>query len=207
MLARHLKAFFNALLTPLARGLLRVGVGPDVITWIGALGVSAAAFAFYPRGELFVGTLVITAFVFSDTLDGTMARLAGRSSRWGAFLDSTLDRVADGSVFGSLVLWFAMGGDEPVLAVLALVCLVGGMVVSYARARAEGLGMTCNVGIAERSERLVVVLLATGLSGLGVPYIQAVGLWLLAVATVVTVGQRMLEVRRQVTVDGPPAAA
>jgi CDP-diacylglycerol---glycerol-3-phosphate 3-phosphatidyltransferase len=206
MLARHLKAFFNALFTPLARGLLRIGVGPDVITWIGAIGVSAAAFGFYPRGELFLGSLVITIFVFSDTLDGTMARLSGRPSRWGALLDSTLDRIADGSVFGALVLWFARGGDEPVLAVLALVCLIGGMVVSYVRARAEGLGLTCNVGIAERSERLVVILLATGLSGLGVPYIQAVGLWLLAVATVVTIGQRMLEVRRQVALDGPATA-
>ena len=199
MLARYAKAFFNRLFTPLARGLLALGVSPDVITWIGTLGVSAGAFAFYPRGEFLVGTLVITAFVFSDTLDGTMARLAGRSSNWGAFLDSTLDRVADASVFGALLLWFAGRGHDPWLAGVTLVCLIGGTVVSYAKARAEGLGMTANVGIAERSERLVTVLVTTGLSGLfGVHWILAVGLWVLAVATVITVAQRMIAVRRQV---------
>ena len=202
MLARYAKAFFNRLLTPLARGLLALGISPDVITWLGTIGVSAGAFAFYPRGEFPVGTLVITAFVFSDTLDGTMARLSGRSSPWGAFLDSTLDRVADASVFGALLLWFAGRGDEPLLAAVTLVCLIGGAVVSYAKARAEGLGLTANVGIAERSERLVLVLVTTGLSGLfHAPWLQAAGLWVLAVATVITVGQRMLEVRRQVVAD------
>ena len=202
MLARYAKAFFNRLFTPLARALLAVGVSPDVITWLGTGGVTAGAFAFYPRGKFLVGTLVITAFVFSDTLDGTMARLAGRSSHWGAFLDSTLDRVADASVFGALLLWFAGPGHEPWLAAVTLVCLIGGAVVSYAKARAEGLGLTANVGIAERSERLVAVLATTGLSGLfGVRWIQAVGLWVLAVATLVTVGQRMLEVRRQVKAE------
>jgi CDP-diacylglycerol--glycerol-3-phosphate 3-phosphatidyltransferase len=205
MLARHLKALVNRLFTPLARGLLALGVSPDVITWIGAVGVSVAAFVFYPQGRFLAGTLVIVAFVFSDTLDGTMARLSGRSSSWGAFLDSTLDRVADASVFGGLVLWFAADGDQPVLAAVTMACLIGGFVVSYARARAEGLGMTANVGIAERSERLVVVLVVTGLDGFGVPYVQAVGLWLLAVATVVTVGQRMLAVHRQ-ALEGPAAA-
>ncbi len=210
MLARYAKAFFNRLFTPLARGLLRLGISPDVITWIGTIGVSAGAFAFFPRGEFFVGTLVVTAFVFSDTLDGTMARLAGRSSSWGAFLDSTLDRVADASVFAALLLWFAGPGDNLTLAVVTLVCLIGGMVVSYAKARAEGLGMTANVGIAERSERLVLALVTTGLAGLfGEEWIQAVGLWVLAVATVITVLQRMIEVHRQVAraVAAPSAAA
>lgn len=202
MLARYAKAFFNRLLTPLARGLLALRISPDVITWLGTIGVSAGAFAFYPRGEFLVGTLVITAFVFSDTLDGTMARLSGRSSPWGAFLDSTLDRVADASVFGALLLWFAGRGDEPLLAAITLVCLIGGSVVSYAKARAEGLGLTANVGIAERSERLVLVLAATGFSGLfHAPWILTVGLLVLALATVITVGQRMLEVRRQVVAD------
>jgi CDP-diacylglycerol---glycerol-3-phosphate 3-phosphatidyltransferase len=158
--------------------------------------VCAGALAFYPRGQFFVGTVIATVFVFSDMLDGTMARLSGRSSPWGAFLDSTLDRIADAAVFGGLVLWFAREG-QPLEAGLALFCLVVGVLTSYAKARAEGLGMTADVGVAERSERLIVVFVATGLAGLGVPYILPAGLWLLAVAGVITVAQRMIVVRRQ----------
>jgi CDP-diacylglycerol---glycerol-3-phosphate 3-phosphatidyltransferase len=199
MLSRYAKAFFTRLLTPPARLLLALGVGPDVVTWLGTAGVVAGAFAFYPRGQLLAGTLVICAFVFSDTLDGTMARLSGRSSDWGAFLDSTLDRVGDAAIFTALLWWFVGGGHEPWLAAATAVCLIGGMVVSYAKARAEGLGLTCNVGIAERSERLVAVLAATGLTGIfHLSWIQAVGLVALAVATLVTVGQRMVHVHRQV---------
>jgi len=198
MLARYAKAFFNRLLTPIARGLLAVGVGPDVITWLGTIGVVVASFTLFARGHLLAGSLVVAALAFADTLDGTMARLSGRSSTWGAFLDSTLDRVADASLFAALALWFAGGGNDQVLLVVSLVCLMGGGVVSYAKARAEGLGLTCNVGIAERSERLVLALASAGFAGLlNRPAILAVGLWVLAVATVFTVGQRMLEVHRQ----------
>jgi CDP-diacylglycerol---glycerol-3-phosphate 3-phosphatidyltransferase len=184
-------------LTPLARLLTRAGVSPDVVTVTGTLGVSAGALVFYSRGEFFVGTLVITAFVFSDLVDGTMARLSGRASAWGAFLDSTLDRVGDAAIFGALVLWFSGTGDDPVRAGLSLYCLVTGAVVPYAKARAEGLGLRADVGLAERSDRLVVILVATALDGLGVPYVQVVALVLLAVATTVTVLQRMVTVRRQ----------
>ena len=197
MLNRYARALFTKVFTPLARALLRAGVSPDVVTLLGTVGVTVGALAFYPRGQFFVGTLVVTAFVFSDLVDGTMARLSEQSSRWGAFLDSTLDRVADAAVFGGILLWYAGDGDDLLMAALTLWCLVSGAVVSYVKARAEGLGMTADVGIAERAERLVVVLLTTGLSGLGVPYAQAAGLWLLAVAAAVTVVQRMTEVRRQ----------
>ena len=141
---------------------------------------------------------MIAVFVFSDTIDGVMARLSGRSSRWGAYLDSTLDRVGDSAIFGGLVLYYASAGHSAVMASLALACLILGSVVSYAKARAEGLGMTANVGIAERADRLVAVLLATGLVGLGLPeVVLTVVLGLLAVASLVTVLQRMLTVRRQ----------
>lgn len=198
MLNRYARAFFTRLMTPLASALVRAGISPDVVTLVGTLGVAAGALIFYPRGQLLVGTLVITAFVFSDTLDGVMARLLERSSTWGAFLDSTLDRVGDAAIFGGLVLWYFGAGDHAVTAVLALTCLVTGALVSYARARAEGLGMTANIGIAERADRLVAVLLATGLVGLGAPgLLLTVVLALLAVASGVTVVQRVLEVRRQ----------
>ena len=198
MLNRFARAFITKLLTPLATLFLRLGIRPDVVTVVGTLGVCVGALGFYPRHEFFWGTIIISAFALSDTLDGIMARLSGRSSKWGAYLDSTLDRVADSAIFGGLVLWYAGDGESPYLAALALACLILGSVVSYAKARAEGLGMTANVGIAERAERVVTVLLATGLVGLGAPEVLlAVVLALLAVASLVTVGQRMLEVRRQ----------
>src|SRR4051812_12085490 len=197
MLNLHIRPALNRLLTPLAGGLARVGVTPDVVTVIGTLGVATGAAAFYPRGSLFGGTVFITCFVFSDLIDGAIARARGTTGPWGAFLDSTLDRVGDGAIFGALIWWYAAGGDEPILAGLAFFCLVGGTVISYAKARAEGLGMTCNVGLAERSERLLAILFTTGLSGLGVPFIAAIGLWTLGIATAITVVQRFREVRRQ----------
>jgi CDP-diacylglycerol--glycerol-3-phosphate 3-phosphatidyltransferase len=202
MLNRFARALFTRILTPVARALVALGISPDVVTLVGTLGVVVGALAFYPRGELFWGTIVITAFVFSDTLDGIMARLTNRASAWGAFLDSTLDRVGDAAVFGGLVLYFAGVGRDAVMAGLALACLVLGQVVSYARARAEGLGMTADVGIAERADRLVTVLVTTGLvglPGLHLPLVVLkVVLTLLAVASLITVVQRMLTVRRQV---------
>lgn len=207
MLNKYARPFFTKLFTPLASLLLRLGISPDVVTVVGTLGVSLGALIFYPQGEFFIGTLVITAFVFSDTVDGIMARRMERSSLWGAYLDSTLDRVADASVFGGLVLFYASGHNlrpdstwvrPGVMAALALACLILGMVVSYAKARAEGLGMTANVGIAERAERLVAVLVTTGLVGWVLPeFFLTIVLALLALASFVTVVQRMLEVRRQ----------
>src|SRR4051794_36209409 len=117
------RAFWTALLTPIARFLLRIGVSPDVVTVVGTLGVALGALAFFPRGELLVGVLVITAFVFSDLLDGTMARMSGQSSKWGAFLDSTLDRLGDAAIFGGLAMYYVGPGDSDLLAALAMYCL------------------------------------------------------------------------------------
>lgn len=197
MLNRYSRESFTRLITPVARMLLRLGLTPDIVTLIGTVGASAAALFFFPRGDFFVGTLVITVFVLADTLDGTMARLAGRSSSWGAFLDSVLDRVTDAAILSGLLLWFALQGDVPLVA-LTLACLVLGQLVSYARARAEGLQMTANVGFAERAERLIAILVATGLVGLGVPAaLLTVVLWILAAASLWTVFQRVRVVRQQ----------
>lgn len=197
MLSRVARPAVGKVMQPIARTLLGIGLTPDAVTAIGAAGAVTAALVFYPQGELLTGTLVITLFVIFDALDGTMARLGGTSSDWGAFLDSVLDRVADAAVFSGLALWFAAEDDQLGLA-LCLLCLVLGAVVSYAKARAEGLGMTANVGFAERSERLIAVLLGAGLVGLGLPVeVLLVVLGLLAVASGVTVVQRMAEVRRQ----------
>lgn len=207
MLNRFARELFTRIFTPVARFLLRLGISPDVVTLGGTLGVSAGALVFFPRGQLLIGVLVVTAFVFSDTVDGIMARMQGRSSVWGAYLDSTLDRVGDAAVFGGLVLYYGNGharlgaGWGHVGEALALTCLVLGSVVSYARARAEGLGMRADVGIAERADRLVATLLTAGFVGWFLPdgVLLAV-LALLAVASLVTVVQRVLMVRRQALV-------
>lgn len=198
MLNRYARGFFTALFTPLARWLLRIGVSPDAVTFVGTGGVVVGALVFYPLGQLWWGTLFITAFVFSDVIDGIMARMQQRGGRWGNFLDSTLDRVADGALFAGVAVWFFTGGAEPPIAIAALVCLVLGMVVSYARAKAESLGFVANLGIAERAERLVSVLVVTGFTGLGLPPVVLFGtLCLLALASLVTVLQRIVAVHRQ----------
>lgn len=183
---------------PTGRALARTGITPNTITIVGTLGVAAGSLGFFTRGSLFWGTVIITISVLLDLLDGAVARVTGTSGAWGAFLDSTLDRVADALIFGALVWWLAGAGHDRLLAGVALFCLIAGVVVSYAKARAEGLGLTCNVGIAERGERLLLVLVPTGLSGLGVPYVLDVGLWVLAVLSAITIGQRIAEVRRQI---------
>ena len=204
MLNKYARAFFTRVLTPFATMLLRAGISPDVVTLVGTAGVAAGALVFFPQGSFFWGTIVITAFVFSDLVDGNMARQAGSSSVWGAFLDSTLDRVADSAVFGGIAMWFAGRGDNDLLCAVALFCLACGQVVSYTKARAESLGLKCDVsGLVERAERMVVTLVLTGLSGLhgfGVPYIEwllPIALWLIAAGSLVTVMQRILTVRRE----------
>jgi CDP-diacylglycerol---glycerol-3-phosphate 3-phosphatidyltransferase len=192
------RAFWQKVMSPIAHLLIRLGVSPDAVTLVGTLGVCAGALVFFPRGDLLIGVLVITAFVFSDLIDGYMARLRGRVSRFGAFLDSTLDRIGDGAIFGGLALYFAGPGDSELYLVLALVCLVMGGVTSYARARAEGLGFEAKVGVAERADRLVAILVMTGLGAIfDLPILMYLALWALAIASTVTVAQRIWVVRRQ----------
>ncbi|GAU66101.1 putative phosphatidylinositol synthase [Streptomyces sp. NBRC 110611] len=204
MLNKYARAFFTRVLTPFAALLIRLGVSPDAVTLVGTGGVVAGALVFYPRGEFFWGTLVITLFVFSDLVDGNMARQLGRSSRWGAFLDSTLDRVADSAIFGGLALWYAGRGESLVLCAIAIFCLASGQVVSYTKARGEAIGLPVDVnGLVERAERLVITLVACGFSGLsafGVPGIEVllpIALWIVAIGSAVTLGQRVVTVRRE----------
>jgi CDP-diacylglycerol--glycerol-3-phosphate 3-phosphatidyltransferase len=195
----NLRPAVGRIVGPLAAFLLRIGVTPDMVTVFGLLGAAAGSLGLIARGHFFSGGVVVTFFVLTDALDGTMARLRGPAGSWGAFLDSTLDRIADASVFSALVLWYAGDGDDTVLLAVALFCLVAGVVTSYAKARAEGLGMTCNVGIAERAERLILVLAGVILAGMGLDIALPVLLWVLAVASAITVGQRLVEVHRQAT--------
>ena len=207
------RAFWTRVFTPVVDLLLRWGVSPDVVTLVGTLGVTAGAVVFFPQGELFVGVLVITAFVFSDLVDGAMARKSGRASPFGAFLDSTLDRIGDAAIFGSLAMYYVGPGDNDAFAALAIYCLTMGAVTSYARARAEALGMQAKVGIAERADRLVAILVITGLAdlvrmlGAGDEALYAIPVTLaaLAMASTVTVVQRILVVREQAARPERPA--
>ena len=200
------RAFFTKVISPVARLLLKLGVSPDAVTVVGTLGVVAGALVFFPQGKLLTGVLVITAFVFSDLVDGHMARLSGRTNKFGAFLDSTLDRIGDGAIFAGIALYFAGPGESDLYTVLALVCLVMGGVTSYARARAEGLGFQAKVGIAERADRLVAILVMTGFTGIfDLPILMEVTLWALAAASTITVVQRIWVVRQQAYADVPPA--
>jgi len=197
----RLRSVMGRIFDPLAGWLLRRGVPADAVTMVGAAGAVVSALVFFPLGWLWQGALVIGAFALSDALDGTMARKAGTSGPWGAFLDSTLDRIADAAVFIGIGTYFLLREDGALRtwgAVVAVACLVTGFTVSYARARAEGLGLTASVGIAERSERLVVSLVFTGFVGFGMPAVAlVVVLALLAAASGITVVQRMATVRRQ----------
>ena len=197
MLNLRLRPALAHVVDPIADALLRAKVHPDAVTLAGTLGVVVGSLAFFPRGMFFTGTAIVFFTVLTDLLDGTMARRLGRTSRFGAWLDSSCDRVADAAMLGGLVLWFAGQGDDRLLVGVTLFCLVAGSVVSYAKARAEGLGMTCDVGLAERGERVGIVLLGTLFTSLGLDLALPVALWLLAVASAVTVVQRAGEVRRQ----------
>ncbi|WP_181727209.1 phosphatidylinositol phosphate synthase [Streptomyces sp. PT12] len=205
MLNKYARAFFTRVLTPFAAFLLRMRVTPDAVTVTGTAGVMAGALAFYPRGEFFWGTVVITLFVFSDLVDGNMARQIGTSSRWGAFLDSTLDRVADAAIFTGIALWYAGNGDNLTLCAVTIFCLASGQVVSYTKARGESIGLPVRVnGLVERAERLVITLVLAGFAGwertFDVPHIGLLlplALWVVAVGSLITLIQRVVTIRRE----------
>jgi CDP-diacylglycerol--glycerol-3-phosphate 3-phosphatidyltransferase len=185
------------IITPLARFLNRHGFSPDLVTAIGTLGVMIGALVCYPVGWLWQGTVIITFFVLADMVDGLMAKLSGTASKWGAFLDSSLDRLGDGAVFGGLLIYFAYERQEPVWAGMSLAALIFGQLTSYVRARAESLGFEANGGLAARADRLLIVLAGTLLAGFGVPYVLELAMTFLAVAGLITVAQRSRAVYRQ----------
>jgi CDP-diacylglycerol--glycerol-3-phosphate 3-phosphatidyltransferase len=197
------RVYVSRITDPVGRWLVARGVSPDAVTVAGTVGTAAAAAWFIPRGQLFLGAFVATVFVLFDMIDGAMARARGYSTPFGAVLDSTCDRIADGVLFAAIT-WWCLASGQRALGVAALICLVAGQVISYVKARAEGAGLSADGGLVERPERLIAALVGTGFEGLGIPWSLAVGLWLLAAASVWTVGQRIVAVYRSAAAASSP---
>ena len=195
MLSAILRKPVSRVVYPVAVFLLRIGITPNGMTFFGSLGTSAMALWLWPQGEYFWGTMGVIAFIFSDLLDGTMARISKKSSQWGAFFDSTIDRVVDVALIGALLLSLLKSDDR--LAIVAFAALIGGFLVSYVKARAQAVSLDCDGGFAERAERIIILLTAVGFAGLGVPYILAIGIWILAISSVATFIFRVYQVWKQ----------
>ena len=194
MLSASLKPAVTRAINPIARGALAIGLTPNAVTFIGAVGLVTSALFFYPKGDFFIGTLVISFFALSDLFDGAMARISHKgASAWGGFLDSTIDRITDSAILVGLTLYLVDVDDA--LTAVVIGALVFGSLVPYIRAKAESMQIACSGGIAERTERLIISLTAIGLEGLGVPFALAIGIWLLLALAVVTVIQRILIVK------------
>ncbi len=194
MLNIFARASVSRVTDPIGAWLLARGLTPNVVTVVGTVGAVASALWFIPRGQLFLGSALVAFFVLLDLIDGAMARAAG-PTRFGAVLDATCDRIADGALFAALT-WYALDSGARWTAVAGFICLVASQVISYVKARAEATGLSADGGIAERAERFIVALVGAGVQGLGVPHLLDVALWLLAVMTVATVVQRVLAVSK-----------
>ena len=200
MVSSAFKPVVSRIIEPAARGAARIGITPNAVTITGTVGTTIAAIYFYFRGSLFIGTLVICIFAVSDLFDGAIARVSkAGASQWGGFLDSTCDRITDAAILGGLAVYCIRTDNQ--LTPVVLGSLVTGALVPYIRAKAESYGISCTVGIAERTERIVLALTAIGLHGLGVPYILAIGIWLLFLLGAITVFQRLIVVRRGLLAD------
>jgi CDP-diacylglycerol--glycerol-3-phosphate 3-phosphatidyltransferase len=197
MLNIFARASVSRVTDPLGAALVRAGLTPNAMTDIGTVGAIGGALVFFPTDMLLAGTFVVWGFVMLDLLDGAMARVQG-STPFGAVLDATCDRLVDGALFAAIAWWGFVVVDNPRIGVAALLCLVLAQVISYVKARAEasGFGDVANGGLIERAERLIITLVGTGLTGLGLPYAVEVSQWLLAGLSVVTLAQRITAVAK-----------
>jgi CDP-diacylglycerol---glycerol-3-phosphate 3-phosphatidyltransferase len=212
-----LRPWFKRLIQPIAKGLVALGCTADMVTVIGAVGTIVVSIATGTTGWLVPGSIVLALFVVFDSLDGSVAALTTGGTKFGAFLDSTLDRIADWAVLIAVVLYFLLHGGmslsegtvtkEDVVAwvgiAASLYAIMTSLVTSYARARAESVGYEAKNGVATRSDRLVIILVGMLLSGVfGNPVWLMAFQVVLAVLGTITVFQRILEVRRQMRADG-----
>ena len=243
MLGRLLRPIIGKIFTPLARALLAIGVTADMVTVVGTIITSLLALWLIPNGHLFLGAFLIGIFALFDSLDGVMARLSGRAGPWGAYLDSTLDRITDGAVFGSIIIFFlnrllntpyntigvfplpylplaqpdvlhsrwwpsfGLELGQPLLTaptildfwslLAALACLILGAIVPYSRARAGAFGLDPKSGFFERATRILFALVPLAFMQFGLPqWVSLATLVVLAVGSLITVLQRITEVKR-----------
>ena len=192
------RAAYAKLSTPVAKGALKIGLTPDMVTIIGTAGSVLAALIMFPMGQLWWGSVAVFVFALADMLDGAMARQRGGGTRFGAVLDATCDRISDGAIFCGLLWWVTFSMHSSALAVAIMICLVTSQVISYVKARAEASDLDGGGGLIERPERLVIALAGAGLSDLPffkMPVVFPVAMWLLAVLSLVTVVQRVHSVR------------
>ena len=203
MLSFFGRAAVSKATAPLGKALNSTGLTPDAVTVIGTVATIVASLTLFPTGHLFWGALAIWMFVMFDMLDGAMARARGGGTSFGAVLDATCDRVADGAIFAGLAWWVIFTEQSKSLLVATLICLVTSQVISYAKARAEASGLSADGGLIERPDRLIIVLVGAGFTGIaghwGIGWFEwsvHVAMWILAVASIITVFQRVLEVRR-----------
>lgn len=196
MLNIFARASVSRVTDPIGAVLVRAGMTPNAMTVVGTVFAVASALVFFPNGMLLAGTFTVWGFAMLDLLDGAMARARGHGTPFGAVLDATCDRLADGALFAAIAWWAFVVDDNHPAAAAALICLVLAQVISYVKARAEASGLTADGGLVERAERLIIALVGTGLHGLGVPYAVDISLWLLAVLSVITLLQRITAVSR-----------
>ena len=195
MISSSLKPSVTKVINPVARLALRLGFTPNSVTFLGTLGLVLSALILLPNGKFFVAAIAISFFSLSDLFDGAMARLSNSGpSKWGAFLDSTLDRIADAAIHAGVAIYLINQNNS--LAYVVLFAMVSGFLISYIRAKAESLGIECSVGIAERTERLAIALFSIGFYGIGISFALIVGFSLLSILGCITVIQRVLVVKR-----------
>ena len=195
MLQRSLRDPVAKIISPIVNLLVKIGVSANMISTLGGLGAIASSLYYFPKGDFFVGVILVSLFVLSDLFDGAVARASNQGeSKWGALLDSTLDRISDAAI--AIGIWLYLRNLDSDFQYVALAFLLIGGLIPYIRARAESLGIECSVGIAERAERLIITLAGTGLTGLTVPFALEISLMVLVLLSVVTVIQRMRVVYR-----------
>ncbi len=183
----YARALTDRIVNPIARGLVRLGATADTLTAAGLV-LTAAAAAVVILVDARLGALVLALGSVLDAFDGAVARLRGTTSTFGAFYDSVADRVSDAIILGTAA-WLVR--DDPLLFTVAMVALGGAQVTSYIRAKAESLGWNATVGVLERAERVIIMVVGLALD------LLAVALWILAIGAIVTIAQRWVVVRRQ----------